>query len=42
MPFIKQRVYKQEKNIHNKMKTNKLYGHNNNNYLNEDVLNHVF
>ena len=37
-PFIKQRVYKQEKiYICNKMKINKLYGHNNNNYLNEDV-----
>ena len=37
-PFIKQRVYKQEKkNICNKIKINKLYGHNNNNYLDEDM-----
>ena len=36
-PFIKQRVYKQEKKICNKMKKNKLYGHNNNNYRDEDV-----
>ena len=32
--FIKQKVYKEEeKNIRSKMKINKLYGHNNNNYL---------
>ena len=36
-PFIKQSVYKQEKKLCNKMKKNKLYGHNNNNYLDEDV-----
>ena len=35
--FIKQRVYKQEKKICSKMKINKLYGHNNNNYLDEDM-----
>ena len=36
-PFIKERVYKQEKNIHSKMTKKKLYGHNNNNYLDEDM-----
>ena len=35
-PFIKQIVYKQEKKLCNKMKK-KLYGHNNNNYLDEDI-----
>ena len=35
-PFFNQRVYKQEKKLCNKMKK-KLYGHNNNNYLDEDM-----
>ena len=37
MPFIKQRVYNKEKKVCNKMKQKKLYGHNNNNYLDEDM-----
>ena len=36
-PFIKQRVYNQEKKVCNKMKQKNLYVHNNDNYLDEDV-----